>query len=49
MIEVKIKMLPACQLNIANSYNIPIGTIKNLVPNFFDKERYVLHFENLQL
>ena len=25
-------------------YNIPIGTVKKLVPNFFSKENYVLHY-----
>ena len=34
------------QLKIANFYNIPIGT--SLVPNFFDKEKYVFHYQNLQ-
>ena len=34
---------------IADLYNIPIGNVKKFVPKFFDKERYVLHFENLQL
>ena len=28
---------------------IPIGNFKNLVPNFFDREKYVIHYENLQL
>ena len=28
---------------------IPIGNFKKLVPNFFDKEKYVIHYENLQL
>ena len=28
---------------------IPIGTVKKLVPNFFDKEKYVVHHENLQI
>ena len=31
------------------SGNIPIGNVKKLVPNFFCKENYVLHYENLQL
>ena len=35
--------------NIADLYNIPIGNVKKLVHNFFDKEKYVLHYENLQL
>ena len=33
---------------IALFYNIPIGNIEKLVPDFFDKEMYVLHYENLQ-
>ena len=35
--------------NIADLYNIPIGNVKKLVHNFFDKEKYVPHYENLQL
>ena len=34
---------------IADLYDIPIGNFKKLVPNFFDKENYVLHYENVQL
>ena len=45
-IEIKREILSEYQLKIADLYNIPIG---NLVPNFFDKEKYVLHYENLQL
>ena len=37
------------QLIIADFYNIPIGNVKQLVPNFFDREKYVLHYEILQL
>ena len=35
--------------NIADLYNIPIGNVKKSVHNFFDKEKYVPHYENLQL
>ena len=35
--------------NIADRSNIPIGKIRKLVCNFFDKEKYVIHYENLQL
>ena len=28
---------------------IPIGNVKKLVPKFFDKENYVIHYGNLQL
>ena len=48
-IEIKGKMLSDYQLKIADLYNIPIGNVKKLVPNFFDKEKYVIHYENLQL
>ena len=34
---------------MADSYNIPIGNVKKVTPNFFDKERYWLYHENLQL
>ena len=36
-------------MKIADFYDIPIGDIKTLVSKFFDKETYVLHYENLQL
>ena len=48
-IEIKGEMLSDYQLKVANHYNIPIGHVKKLVPNFFDKEKYVIHYENLQL
>ena len=48
-IQIKREMLSECQLKIADLYNIPIDNVKNFVPNIFDKVKYVLHFENLQL
>ena len=42
-------MLSKYQVMIAGLYNIPNHTVKKLVPKFFDKEKYVLHYENLQL
>ena len=33
------------QLKIIDLYNIPIGNAKKLVPNVFDKVKYVLHYE----
>ena len=48
-IEIKREMLSEYQLNIADLYNIPIGNVQKLMPNFFDKEQYVLHYENLEL
>ena len=47
-IEIKRQMLPEYILTIADLYNIPIGNIKKIVPNFFDKEKYGPHYENLQ-
>ena len=48
-IEIKREMLSNYQLMIADFYNISIGNDKKFVPNAFDKEKYVLHYENLQL
>ena len=45
---MKKEILFNYQLKIADFYNIPIGNVKKLVRNFFDKEKYVLHQENLQ-
>ena len=42
-------MLPEYQLNIADLPNISISNAKKLVSNLFDKEKYVIHYENLQL
>ena len=48
-IEIKREMLSDYQLKIADLYNIPIGNNKKIVPNFFDKEKYVILYENLKL
>ena len=48
-IEIKREMFTNYQLKIADLYNIPNDNVKNLVPNFFDKEKHVIHYENLQL
>ena len=48
-IEIKREIMSECQLKIEGLYNIPIGNVKKLVPNLFEKEKYVLHYENLQL
>ena len=48
-IQIKREMLSDYQLKIADHYNIPTDNVKKLVPNFFDKEKYVIHYENLQL
>ena len=48
-IEIKREMLSEYQLKFADLYNIPVGNVKKLVPNLFDKEKYVMHYENFQL
>ena len=46
-IEVKREMLSEYQLKIADFDNTHIGNVKKLVPNVFDKEKYVPHYGNL--
>ena len=48
-LEIKREMLLDNQLKVADLYNIPIGNVKKLLPNFFNKEKYVTHSENLEL
>ena len=48
-IEIKREMLSEYQLKFADLYNIPVGNVKKLVPTLFDKEKYVMHYENFQL
>ena len=47
-IEIKIEILSECQLKILDLYNIPIGDVEKLVPDVFDKGKYVIHYWNLQ-
>ena len=42
-------MLSDYQLKKADLHTIPIGNVKKLVANFFDQEKYVIHYQNLQL
>ena len=42
-------MMSEYQLKIVDLYNILIGNVNKLVPNFLGKEKYVLQYENLQL
>ena len=42
-------MLSEYQLKVADLYNISIGNVEKFVPNFFDKAKYVIYYENLQL
>ena len=36
------------KLKIADLYNISIDNVKKLVPDFLDKEKYVIHYEKLE-
>ena len=47
--EIKKEMISDYQKKIADFYNIPLGDVKKMVHNFFDKQRHVLHYEELQL
>ena len=42
-------MLFECQLKNCDLCNLSIVNVKKLVPNVFDKESYVIHYEYLQL
>ena len=42
-------MLSEYELKIADLYNILISIAKKLAPNYFDKVKYVLYYENLEL
>ena len=48
-IEIKREVLSEYQLKIADLHNISIGNVKKLVPNFFDKKKHGIHYENSQL
>ena len=45
----KKKMLSEYQPKVADLGNIPISNVRKLVFNLFDKEKYVIHYENVQL
>ena len=47
-IEIK-KEVCKYQLMICDLCNVSIGNVRKLVSNLFDRERCVLHYENLQL
>ena len=42
-------MLSEYQIKIADLYNIPVSNVKKIVRKFFDKEKYVIHYEKLKL
>ena len=46
---IKKEVLSKYQLMIAKFLKIPIDNVRKLVTFFLDKEKYVIHHENLQL
>ena len=48
-LEIKKEILSDYQLKIVAGYNLSIGNVRKLAPNFFDKEKHLLHYKNLQL
>ena len=46
---MKKERLSDYQLKIADDYNISVDNVKKLIPNFFDKEKYALHYKNVLL
>ena len=48
-LQIKREILSEYQLKINDLCNIPIVNVKKWVLNVFDKEKYVIHYENLQL
>ena len=46
---IKPEMLSPYSNALLEKLNMKVGKVKKLVPNLFDKEKYVLHYRNLKL
>ena len=48
-LEISQNVLSNYFFNIANEYRIKIGGVNKLVPNLGKKNKYIVHYKNLQL
>ena len=48
-LKVSDDMLSSYCLGIAKEYGIKVGEVNKLIPNFKNKENYIVHYRNLQL
>ena len=48
-VKIKRETLSNYQQKIADFYDIPVGNVRKLVSDFFNKEKNMLHRDNLQL
>ena len=48
-LAIPYELLPNYCKKIADRYEIKVGDVKNLIPNFSSKTNYVLHYRDLQL
>ena len=48
-IKVTDNMLSWYCSNIAKKYDVKLSDVKNVIPNFGAREKYIVHYKNLQL